>query len=150
MSGSNELLFIGERVDQCVFAKHVNHSWDSSCVVVYAFYGFRRKNRPAVCPRDSQTFCNVASRFLQRQCACPAEHRNPLAQLTQVRKFESFFEFRLARWHNLQQFLARSLKVGEEADFLEHLRGETLRLVHDQYCYLPCAVPVQEPTVEPY
>ena len=62
-----------------------------------------------------------------------ATQRDPLLELPQLMGIEFLIEFRLARKHDLQQFLLRSLQVESKGVSLPGFRRQVMRFVHHQH-----------------
>ena len=71
-----------------------------------------------------------------------------MRELPQVRPGEQFTEFGLPDQDNLQQFLFRSLEVGEKPYLLEHSRREILGFIDHEDGAAPRGVRVQQVPVQ--
>ena len=99
--------------------------------------------------RDAQPLRHVSLGFLQRERMRLGPQRQPLPQLAQMRLLQPLFQFRLAHQHNLQQLLGEGLQICHHANLFQHLVGEALCLVHDQYRGFARPVAIQQPVVQP-
>src|SRR5262249_59230031 len=70
-----------------------------------------------------------------------ASERDPLLQLPQTWLLQTIGELRLSGEDHRQQLAGRRFQVREQADLLEDLVGDRLRLVYDQRRRLPARLP---------
>ena len=71
-----------------------------------------------------------------------------LSQLAQLGAVQELAQLRLADEDDLQQFLRRGFQIGEQADLLEHLGGQVLRLIDDDDDAPAVRVRGQQPPVQ--
>ncbi len=71
-----------------------------------------------------------------------------LGELAQLGLRHDAAQLRLAQQDDLQQFLGGGFQIGEQADLLQRLVGEVLRLVHDQHHAQAPGVGVDQEGVE--
>ncbi len=77
------------------------------------------------------------------------EARNhALRQLFELGPCKHVAQLRLADQHDLQELAFMRLEVGQQAQLLQHIRGEVLRLVDDQYIALALRVSLQQVGVD--
>jgi hypothetical protein len=82
---------------------------------------------------DAHAMAHVGRGLLARQRIEVVAAGDALRELPQVLARQQFAQLRLADQDDLQQLLGFGLQVGEQADVLEHLRGEVLRFIDDQH-----------------
>src|SRR5580704_9842374 len=116
-----------------MFAEDVDYAGHSSRVLVNAFDSFRRKDRLAFGPCNTEPLLDVTECFRQRELARSVTQRNPLPKLPQLWVLKLPFEFRLAGQDDLKQFLARGLQICQQPDFFEQFQAEILRLIHNEH-----------------
>src|ERR1017187_8104151 len=58
--------------------------------------------------------------------------RNALLQLAQVFAIQSLIQLALSDQQDLKTFLSGLFEISQHPDFLEDLRAELMRLIHDQ------------------
>jgi hypothetical protein len=68
--------------------------------------------------------------------------------LTKLRPFELFFQFGLARKHDLQEFLRGSFQVVEQPNLFQHGHRQILGFIDHQYCGLALLGAFQKPMLE--
>ena len=83
--------------------------------------------------RHPQPVGDVGFHFLSGERLQRAADRNALIQLPQFGLVQQFQQVELPDDHDLQQLLVVGLEVRENADFLEHVSRQVLRLVDDQH-----------------
>jgi hypothetical protein len=67
-----------------------------------------------------------------------------LGELAQLAPSQHLLQLRLTHQHDLDQLLGVGLEVGDEADLLEHLGREVLRLVDQQHDVAPVALRLEQ------
>jgi hypothetical protein len=90
----------------------------------------------------------VATGIVQTFLTTPFEGGRHVPRLAQLRSIEQTHQLRLTDEDDLQQLLLRRLQVRQQADLLEDLRAEVLRLVDDQHGAPPAGMRLQQVTVD--
>src|SRR5712675_3515967 len=131
-----------------MLAKQVRHARNTSRIFVNRFNSLGSKDGSSIGAANSQALRNVPSQFLKGQRLRSAAHGDALTQLPQTRIAQLLLKFGLPRKHDLQQFLVGGLEIRQQADFLQYLKGQVLRFVHNENGGLSVAVPLQQPVVQ--
>src|SRR5579863_8802163 len=131
-----------------MLAEQVRHARNTSRIFINRLDGLGRKDRSrSTGTSNSQTLRDIARQFLNGQWLRPAAHGDALAELSQTGIPQFLFEFGLTRKDDLQQFLVGGFEIRKQANFLEDLKGQVLRLVNDQNRGFSVAVALQQPLV---
>ncbi len=77
-----------------------------------------------------------------------ATQRDALAQLPELRQLQLILKLGLAGQYDLQQFLGRSLQIGQQTDLFQHRKSEILCFVNDQHRGLARPVSLQQPVIQ--
>ena len=73
---------------------------------------------------------------------------DPLRELAQIGPVQQFPQLRLSDQNDLQQLLGGSFQVGQEADLLQHLDREILRLIHQHDDAPAFGVRIEQPSIQ--
>ncbi len=92
-----------------------------------------REHDRAVATGHVDVVVDVAQRLVGRERVQAVVHGDALTQLAQLVTTQVRLELGLTHEEHLQQLLALVLQVREQADLLEQLHGQVLRLVHHEH-----------------
>ncbi len=107
----------------------------------------RKRQRPLQ-PGHGQAVGNVLARLLRAQCVEVVARDDALRQLFQLRRGHHGAQLGLADQDDLQQLALAGLQVGQQAQLLQHVRRQVLRLVDDEHVVAPGRVLAQQEVVE--
>jgi len=129
-------------------ADDVDQPRDTPAVVVDEIQRARRKPQGLGVAGYCQPVHDIVAHLLAGQGLQVTVDADPLAQLHKLGQRQGVAQLRLSHQDDLQQFRVRALQVGEQADLLEQIGRQVLRLVDDQYGVLPEGVLLQKKVVE--
>ena len=95
-----------------------------------------------------QAVADVLRRLCLGQCAQVEAGNHALRQLLQFRPGQHAAQLGLADQHHLQQLALAGFEVGQQAQLLQHIGREVLRLVDDQHVVAPGRVLRQQEGVQ--
>src|SRR5580704_2737536 len=146
----HDMDLVRARVDERLFAENINDPRDAARMKVNRIHGIRLEQRLAFGPANLQTVLNIIEGLVTVERRCLAMGRYPLLQVAHPNTFKFLFQFKLARQHDLQQLLPRSLQVKQHANLLERAEWQALRLVHEQDRRLAAAMALHQPALEAF
>ena len=108
-------------------------------------YHRRGKNLLArIHARHLQAMTNICAGLLQAEGLQVIARRDPLVELPQLRAPQHLGQFGLADQDDLQQFLAVGFQVCQQADLLQHVEIQVLRLIDQQNGFTSAPVILQQ------
>ena len=99
-------------------------------------------------PRHRQSVPDVVRRLVGRQRVEVVARDHPLRQLLHAGLGEPVAQLRLPDQHDLQQLVGVGLEVGQQAQLLQHVRRQVLRLVDHEQAVAAGGVALQQELVQ--
>ena len=113
-----------------------------------AFQGTLGERNGTPQPPNAHAVLDVFACFTLGQCFQVEAGNDPLCQLLQLRARDHLPQFGLADQDHLQQLALWRLQVGEQAQLLQHVGCEVLRLIDDEDVLLAFGVARQQVFIE--
>ena len=134
--------------EQGAVAQQVDAPWNAARQHVHAPQRpAAERHRPAP-PSHRQAVCNVLLGFLRAQGIQVKAGNHALRQLLQRRARHHRAQLWLANQDDLQQLALVGLQVGEQAQLLQHIGLQVLRLVNDEHRVAPGGMRCQQRGVQ--
>ena len=141
-------LVVGECAEQGAVAQQVDASRHAAGQVVDALQRLALERHRAAQARHFEPVLHVLRRFHRRERAQVVAGDHPLRELFQVLAREHGAQLGLADQDDLQQLALARLEVGEQAQLLQHVGRQVLRLVDDEHVVAPGGVGAQQEVVQ--